>query len=1153
MRKKICNKRWKLLTSSLLCAALAAGVIPPTALQAYGQKGKAMSTLEEMAGQAAEEGDAFAPEEGYRIKAQQVSLPASFDLRNVDGKSYVTPVKEQTPFGSCWGFAAVAASESSILSSGLAAQKGKTNQTLNLSEKQIAWFGCTAINDPDNPQNGEGMVYKEGSTNSDHYDTGGFISYASNLFASGSGPVDEDTRTEDGVDGRMYAYKGTKGLVKSGLVTVLDAEGNSKTEVRKISYNDKDDWFMPEKYRFRQDYRLKESFLLPATVTFDNAEGKAEYHQEGIRAIKEQLSRYHRAVAIHFYADHSQPNDKGAADGKYMSDHWAQYYDSIGATHAVTIVGYDDQYPVENFKEGCRPPEKGAWLVKNSWGSDLENFPNNSYRHWGLMEGEDIPGSNYQAKSKLHTGYFWLSYYDQSIDGPESFSFESQDQSYQIDQHDYMSIDAYQTFATDGQNRMANVFTASSDQIVKDVGIFTATPGTEVTYKIYLLDKNTVNPEEGACVYTSPSRTYPYGGYHRETLSGEDQILISEGQKYSVVVEEKTPAGKYSIVFGKREKEPTHGNTPAWFKSVINKGESLVYADGAWKDLSDSTVQSVFLSGEKDWVMCMDNFPIKTYSQVSDVAKAHPEVRKNGYQTDYEEIEQGGELVLTADFTAPESVDVSSCSIKEWRSTDESIFTVKESSDHFSATITTKKHGTASLIVDGGKDGITVVKINVLRLPLARANWLNDGKTIEVVYSGKEVFPDRSKLEVKGKIAGSDEYRSGLKEGVDYQVTVTDNVKCGKAKVLINGIGDYTESIHDMFGSHVDYAVIPPKAKITGLTPGKKSLKVEFESMEKIGVSGYLLSWKEEGSRKENTKKLAPGADSAVIDGLTDGKTYEVSLKAYVTTCDFDGVTQYDEDAQEYFVEEGDKDHFGEASDPKSAKAGTETSDGSAGKKDGAAADGDAKDPSSVAGVTRKITSMKKDGDLAGSAFRKLRLCSKKQSKKAIRLRWAGVKGAKGYVIYGNRCGNKYKLKKLAQVSSTKRTWVYKKLKKGTYYKFMILAYKETGGVRKVTACSKTIHVATSGGKNGNYKALKVNKTRVTLKKKGKVKIKARPVAASRKRKVKVHKKVSYETSNKKIATVNKNGVIKALAKGTCSIYVYTQNGIYKKIKVKVK
>ena len=41
-------------------------------------------------------------------------------------------------------------------------------------------------------------------------------------------------------------------------------------------------------------------------------------------------------------------------------------------------------------------------------------------------------------------------------------------------------------------------------------------------------------------------------------------------------------------------------------------------------------------------------------------------------------------------------------------------------------------------------------------------------------------------------------------------------------------------------------------------------------------------------------------------------------------------------------------------------------------------------------------------------------------------------------------------------------------------------------------------------------------------------------------------------STNTKIATVTKNGRIKAKKKGTCYIYVYAQNGVYKKIKVVV-
>ena len=55
---------------------------------------------------------------------QENEIPASFDLRNVDtdgdgvgDRCYVTPVRFQNPFASCWAFAAIAAAETSLLGS----------------------------------------------------------------------------------------------------------------------------------------------------------------------------------------------------------------------------------------------------------------------------------------------------------------------------------------------------------------------------------------------------------------------------------------------------------------------------------------------------------------------------------------------------------------------------------------------------------------------------------------------------------------------------------------------------------------------------------------------------------------------------------------------------------------------------------------------------------------------------------------------------------------------------------------------------------------------------------------------------------------------------------------------------------------------------
>ena len=47
--------------------------------------------------------------------------------------------------------------------------------------------------------------------------------------------------------------------------------------------------------------------------------------------------------------------------------------------------------------------------------------------------------------------------------------------------------------------------------------------------------------------------------------------------------------------------------------------------------------------------------------------------------------------------------------------------------------------------------------------------------------------------------------------------------------------------------------------------------------------------------------------------------------------------------------------------------------------------------------------------------------------------------------------------------------------------------------------------------------------------------------------------KFRYESTNPSIAIVNKKGKIKGVKKGICEIYIYAQNGLYKKIKVTVK
>lgn len=108
------------------------------------------------------------------------------------------------------------------------------------------------------------------------------------------------------------------------------------------------------------------------------------------------------------------------------------------------------------------------------------------------------------------------------------------------------------------------------------------------------------------------------------------------------------------------------------------------------------------------------------------------------------------------------------------------------------------------------------------------------------------------------------------------------------------------------------------------------------------------------------------------------------------------------------------------------------------------------------------------------------------------------VSEAKKYVIYGNKCGKTKKMQRIT-VSTGKFKKFTKvlgaKLKKGTYYKFMIVAIDKNNNV---VSSTKIIHVATKGGKVGNVGKVttKAKKNKVTIKKEKTFKLKGKQVAA---------------------------------------------------------
>ncbi len=200
---------------------------------------------------------------------------------------------------------------------------------------------------------------------------------------------------------------------------------------------------------------------------------------------------------------------------------------------------------------------------------------------------------------------------------------------------------------------------------------------------------------------------------------------------------------------------------------------------------------------------------------------------------------------------------------------------------------------------------------------------------------------------------------------------------------------------------------------------------------------------------------------------------------------------------------------------------------------------------SSITGASEEPTSTPamEDPAVAGTAkFLPARITAAKTS---LTIRWTSVSHADGYMI--TYAKNNGKVSQIKTVQKNVRKWKHTGLKKGTYYKYRIAAYRMIDGKPVIIARSPFLYAVTAGGKYQNPTKIKITKSPLKLKRGKTGKIKATVI--SRKTK-KYAARVRYTSSDPAIATVTKKGKITAIKKGTCYIYCYAQNGIYKKRKI---
>ena len=188
-----------------------------------------------------------------------------------------------------------------------------------------------------------------------------------------------------------------------------------------------------------------------------------------------------------------------------------------------------------------------------------------------------------------------------------------------------------------------------------------------------------------------------------------------------------------------------------------------------------------------------------------------------------------------------------------------------------------------------------------------------------------------------------------------------------------------------------------------------------------------------------------------------------------------------------------------------------------------------------------------------------------KAGKTSITMAWNKIEGADGYDIFFARCnhdGKKIVCKNVKSIKGNKTfTWKKSGLKSGTAYKAYVKAYVMKNGKKTYVKTSPMMHAYTGNGtkKYTNAKSVtikNVKKGKLSLKRGKTFKIKAKVNKLKKNKKLMTSghaPTLRYMTTNSKVATVSKKGKITAKGKGTCTIYVYAHNGVYKSIKVTVK
>ena len=206
-------------------------------------------------------------------------------------------------------------------------------------------------------------------------------------------------------------------------------------------------------------------------------------------SIKDGLIKYGALSASANGAD-SDSNDF------FNEKTYAQYCndDEASANHIISIVGWDDNYSKNNFL--IKPKANGAWIVKNSWGSD-----------WGK------------------NGYYYISYYDESLRSCYAVAYLLNNTLCynKLYQYDLTNYDDFDDGDFDGVI-YSNKFTSNGDDLIAAVGTYFEYEDDDYVISVYVNGKKAYQ-QKGTSAFV---------GYN--TIKLNKYIAVNKGETFTVAI-----------------------------------------------------------------------------------------------------------------------------------------------------------------------------------------------------------------------------------------------------------------------------------------------------------------------------------------------------------------------------------------------------------------------------------------------------------------------------------------------------------------------------------------------------------------------------------------------------------------------------------------